>query len=107
MVETMFYYDVFKEAIPHLDQESKARITNLAFRSESRSFKGSNQALQTFGLASTIAIPQLAAKVAEKNRENLGLLTAEALLKDAITKQADTIEKLEMLVAALAMTLRS
>src|SRR5208337_3999153 len=68
-------------------------------------FKGSNQALQTLGLASTITIPQLAHKISENNRENLGLLRAEAILRDTITKQAATIEKLQILATTLTVAL--
>jgi hypothetical protein len=105
MVEAAFYYEFFKQAIPHLDQESKTQITNLTICNDSRTFKGSNQALQTLGLASTITIPQLARKISENNRENLGLLRAEVILRDTITKQATTIEKLQILATTLAMTL--
>jgi len=107
MVEAKFYYEFFKQAIPHLDQESKTQITNLAICNDSRTFKGSNQALQTLGLASTIAIPQLAHKISENNRENLGLLRAETIMKDTIAKQVDTIEKLQILATTLAMALRT
>ncbi len=104
MVEATFYYGLFNEVIPYLDQESKTMITNLAFYSEARKFKGSNQALQTLGLASAIAIPQLTGKISEKNMENRRLLTGAILLRDTIAKQEDTIVKL---VAALAMALGS
>jgi hypothetical protein len=107
VAEAAFYYDFYKKAIPHLDEESKTRISHLAFCSESRKFKGSNQALQTLGLASTIAIPQLASKVAEENMENSKLLISEAILKDTVAKQAGTIGNLEALVAVLMITLGS
>jgi len=106
VVEAAFYHRFLNEAVPYLDQDSRRLIPNMVFCSGLRRFKGSNQSLQTLGLASTIALPQLTREISEKGKENLRLLTAETQLRDTITKQADTIGKLEMRLTVATMALK-
>lgn len=101
MAEATFYYGFFNEAIPYLDQESRRLITNMAACSELRKFKGSNQSLQTLGLASTIAIPQLTRKLGETITQNLELVTSQIHLKHDNATKANRIKELEMHVELL------